>query len=53
MHRFALRAVPDLVPATGAVCHHDGVRLLAHGGQQAEFSHLHRPGADAEDDLQR
>lgn len=40
MNRFALRIVADLVPAAGAVGHHDGIGLLAHGGQQAEFGHL-------------
>ena len=31
--RFALSAVPDLVPATGAVGHHNRVGLLAHRRQ--------------------
>ena len=42
MHRLALRAIPNLVAAAGAVGDDDGVWVGAHGRQQREFGHLHR-----------
>ena len=42
MNCLTLRAVPDLMAATGAVSHDDGVGMLAHGGQQTQLGHLHR-----------
>ena len=38
---FALRAVRNLVAATGAVGDDDRIRPLSHGGQQLGFGHLH------------
>ena len=39
--RLALGAIVDLMTATGAISHHNGIGLLTHGGQQAQFCHLH------------
>ena len=42
MHGLALRTIRNLMPAAGAVGHDDGIRLRAHGRQQAQLGHLHR-----------
>ena len=47
MNRLPSGAVGDLVPAAGAVGHHDRARRGAHRRQQADLGHLHRDGVVA------